>query len=503
MDVLHELIKTMSPSERGYFKKYTSSLGGGDYVQLFDVIGSMDRYDEKKLLKRFKKATFIRHLSRTKNYLYNSIIRVLLLYHEESSPRLIGRNLLNEAEMLLNKGLLKQARKLVEKAKTIATEGEWLLNLIDALALQRLLCNLGIYKPGELNLQDLIGETDLALAKLTNMNEYAKLAEQVHEMARPSLMLREVELKEKISVVMAHPLLQNEDSALSVKARFFFNYINSFIHITLQNYEVASPFGVRAVELLKTYPEFVASNPQIMLDAYNTVLSSANFDVYSKYHEKYLYEFKNFQVKTSWLNSVKFQYYAAYALSYFTKLTKEHEFLEAAEDALHKLEVYHQSLKTELRLGLYVTLTHGYMIFGRYDEAKEVIEVYRKYPPKNIRKDYQIYLHFFYLIAQFETGNELLVRNLISNVSRFLKHNGQFGEIESMMLQVFELLLKEPASKSRVLQLDSLKQAMLKGAENTGGRNWDNYLSIIMPFIESKIKGIKYHRYVLENAKTR
>ena len=75
-------------------------------------------------------------------------------------------------------------------------------------------------------------------------------------------------------------------------------------------------------------------------------------------------------------------------------------------------------------MSLYVALAEGYMTFGKYNESIEIIELYRKDPPKNVRNDYQNYLLFFYLIAQYEKGNHLLVKNLTSNVGRFMKRKG-------------------------------------------------------------------------------
>ena len=123
------------------------------------------------------------------------------------------------------------------------------------------------------------------------------------------------------------------------------------------------------------------------------------------------------------------------------------------------------------------------------------IEKYRQNPPKQIRYDYQNYLLIFYLIAQYEIGNLLLVRNLISNVERFMKRAGEFSEIERLILKVFDSVTNKPAGKNRSAELSTLATRINEVAEENGGRRWFNYVSIITPFIESKIKGTRYKQH--------
>src|SRR5579872_6972529 len=104
MDTLHELIQGLTPSEKGYFKKYAASQSEKNYIKLFDAITAMETYDEEKLVRKLKNSVQARHRSRIKNYLFQNIVRALLFYHEESTPKVAVSNLLNEAEMLFSRG---------------------------------------------------------------------------------------------------------------------------------------------------------------------------------------------------------------------------------------------------------------------------------------------------------------------------------------------------------------------------------------------------------------
>jgi hypothetical protein len=500
MDILHQLIQSMSPSEKGYFKKYAAQGRDLDYIKLFDAIAAMDIYDEEKLVKKFRKADFIKHLSKSKNYLYNSILKALFLYHEESSPKTIIRNLLGEAEMLHNRGLLGQAGKRIEKAKALALEGEWFTSLIDALQHQKKLCDIGKIPPEELTGGEVISQVNRATEQLNNLNIYNELSTRQHQVVKSSAHLREEEVKKRLEQIQQHPSMKDVSCAQSIRAKILFYYIKFFTHIMLLDYKNARHFAGCNLELAKQNPQICQANPQIILDAYNMVLTSQHFKDNPAFVEKNLNELHSLKVNNVWLESIKFQYYYTFALSCFIESGNRGQFMLAAADATEKLCRVDYVVKEEFRLGLSVALSEGYIYFAEYDKAIAVIEEYRQNPPKQIRNDYQNYLLLFYLIAQYETGNHILVRNLVSNVGRFMKRTGEFSDIERLVLKVFACMLDKPAGKSRTAELISLSTRISQLVEEKGGRRWFNYVSIIGPFLESKIKGTKYSQFQMPEA---
>jgi hypothetical protein len=491
----------MSPSEKGYYKKYTSSQGRHDYLMLFDAIASMDEYDEGKLRKKLRNKDFARHLARTKNYLYHSVIKVLLLYHEESSPRIVIRNLLNEVDMLHNRGLLNQTEKIIEKAKTLAVEGEWFLLWMEAVNYQRRLKSI-IALPQEVSSEALLDEFNSVSGQFNNYNRYHDIMEQLLAIVRSSILVREQDKKEKIQELMQLDLLSDESKANSVKSRIQFNYINYFARTLMEGSHSSYPYALRLYQILTENKKLSSSNPQFLLDAYNNILITTQSQSQSVIHEKYLTELRTTEVKNSWLNVVKFQYYSGFALRFYATNQKKNDFLETAKQTLHNLKLYKHAVKEELRLAMYVMLADGYVAFGEYGQCIDVVEIYRQNPPKNIRYDYQNYLMFFYLISQYETGNFQLVKNLISNVSRFMKRVGEFSEIEGFMLKVFGVLLAEPDKSRRASEITALKNSIIQKADEYSGARWHNYLDFMVPFIESKVQGIKYHSYLSQNHKS-
>lgn len=131
---LYQLIKSLTKSEKGYFKKYATfhirSTDGSNYIKIFNAIDAQSTYSEQKLINKFKYERFINQFAVAKNYLYNIILESLEAYHHSGAMEL--RGLLNRIEILTDKGLYTHAKKLLKKARRMADEMK-MLTYIDEM----------------------------------------------------------------------------------------------------------------------------------------------------------------------------------------------------------------------------------------------------------------------------------------------------------------------------------------------------------------------------------
>ena len=94
---IHALINSLSPNEKGYFKKYCQRNGPNaakKYLLLFDAIAGQKMYDEGKLKKKLGDATLVRNLPSEKNYLLHLILESQLVSRTTEDP-------LYECELLI------------------------------------------------------------------------------------------------------------------------------------------------------------------------------------------------------------------------------------------------------------------------------------------------------------------------------------------------------------------------------------------------------------------
>ncbi|MEM9919703.1 MAG: hypothetical protein AAF990_16520, partial [Bacteroidota bacterium] len=118
---LYNLIQSLSKTEKRYFKMEARKAGdksNSKYLQLFEAIHKMDKYDEERL----KSKDFVKNLSMEKAYLTDAILRSLRNFHSEKSLAARMRDLVTNARLLQDRELYDQSLRQLGKAKKLAFE---------------------------------------------------------------------------------------------------------------------------------------------------------------------------------------------------------------------------------------------------------------------------------------------------------------------------------------------------------------------------------------------
>lgn len=122
-DELFQLIRSLSPSEKRYFKVNSDSKS--NYLQLFEAIDSQkDDYDEALLKKKYAKKPFVKYLSAEKKQLREQIMKQMRAYHSDAKIDNKINELLQDEAFYRDKGLKSPREKAIAKAKELATKYE-------------------------------------------------------------------------------------------------------------------------------------------------------------------------------------------------------------------------------------------------------------------------------------------------------------------------------------------------------------------------------------------
>src|ERR1044072_3299219 len=130
------LIKSLSKSEKRYFRLYAGS-AGANYLRLFDFIEKQKEPDDDAVKKQFKNEKFIRQLHVVKIYLSDLILESLRIYHRGHSSFSDVLDLLREVEILHGKELYDLALQKLAKAEQLAMRYERIALLLEVLAWKR------------------------------------------------------------------------------------------------------------------------------------------------------------------------------------------------------------------------------------------------------------------------------------------------------------------------------------------------------------------------------
>lgn len=125
---VHELIKSLTKSEKRYFKLMSSRHTIGEennYVILFDAIEKQVEYDEQALFLQFRGEAFLNKFAITKKRLYDHILNALDLFHNNSSIEAQIYKMLHSADILYDKSLYEQSKSILRSAEKLAEKKEY------------------------------------------------------------------------------------------------------------------------------------------------------------------------------------------------------------------------------------------------------------------------------------------------------------------------------------------------------------------------------------------
>jgi hypothetical protein len=215
-DYLPQLISSMSPSEKRYFRLY-SGLQPGDksYMKLYELLEAGQQYDSPAISKKLKITT--KKLADEKEYLQQVLLRALRHYEQDINPRAELANRFLEADLLYRRGLSEFALSHLDKSyeKTILYEQYGLF--IDYFQLRQSLVR-NKPDPGALRMMPVLFRQQIE--RLNELMEYKFLYEELiphfvysHDTDRPAAARR----------ISERPIMQkNPEGLLSAQARFIY-----------------------------------------------------------------------------------------------------------------------------------------------------------------------------------------------------------------------------------------------------------------------------------------
>ncbi len=273
-DHLFRLIKSLTTAEKRYFKIFASrhSIGGkNEYVNLFDAIDKQDQYNEAKLHGHFKSHTFRHSPAIAKNRLYETILKSLHAYHGDSSVDVELQRLLHSVEILFKKSLYDECRKMVLKAKKIATRYEKHFILFEIFRWEKKLLEKDAY--AGCNIEDIseIHQLDQdLLVKIKNYSDFWYIKSRLFMLLNQKGKVRNSTELNNFKTIIDNTLLKNEGEALSYETRYLYYHIYSAYYFGIGDYKNSYTYIKKHLELIGKNAELFDEEP----NKYFAVLSN-------------------------------------------------------------------------------------------------------------------------------------------------------------------------------------------------------------------------------------
>ncbi len=169
-DVLFQLIKSLSGSEKRYCKLQMRQFGEDQKIlRLFDGIDRQPYFDEDALLQKDKMIS-PRQLSNLKAHLYDKIMHAMRSYYMKKNKDIQIRAYLDHAQILFDRGLYQQCLKSLKRAKRLALISDNLELRLEILRLEKIVVAQGIGNDNAHKVDAIIAEVQEVNTRINNIN---------------------------------------------------------------------------------------------------------------------------------------------------------------------------------------------------------------------------------------------------------------------------------------------------------------------------------------------
>jgi hypothetical protein len=444
-DNLFTLVKSLNKTEKGYLKKHSGfhviNNERNNYIKIFDAIDAQHVYDESRLLKKFKNERFINQFAVAKNYLYDIILESLEAYNKTFISEL--RSSLNRAEILMGKGLFRQAKKILKKAKKNAADREEFMYVLEINLLEQAIDRLQ-YNEEELKNSIETGASAVknAVAQIENIQAYEQLKDQLYlQYLENGSSYTLVETK-NFGWIVENPLLKNKDQALSVRAKILFNELYATY------YEYIGDFEKSYIHSLSIRQE-IQKNPlalKIMGNSHASFLYYHSMRCANKGMQVEAFETIHFMERLPRKaevekNNLSFMIIRVKLKIYF-QMKKQKECLaliSEIEDLLHKDVEVDSLLKEEMYQQLITLL----IILKEYKVAFKWFIKKNKECSPICNHDLNFTERILEMVFHYELDNLDIVNNRLKSAHRFLFSKNKLNSWENTILSFFYYLLND------------------------------------------------------------
>jgi len=450
MAPVFELIKSLTPNEKGYFRRFCDlQKGEKNYLDLFNVLEKMDRYDEAVLAAAFKERTFYKDLHVVKNYLYNLILRSLRSFYWESTVDQEINDQITDAVLLEKRGLYELARSSLVKARKLAIKYHRYYLLIPITK-----------KEG--SLWPLLEDRRL-LEKMQTMNdELLAASQEIHnEIAiyiyyhrwttfqRARQQESDSETWEQLLEAWTdfeknHP--QNHYKS------FYSSYLLDCIRATAAFFQ-KDP-ATRFTHSAQVLEKWAANEHMIKTEPHVYKIHLSN-------HLSCCFQLQKWELFPALIAKLKalpsgnfneeaeaFQNYAFYELLYLLNTRDFERAKDSLESITRGIEQYKAKINKARELSFYYNISVLYFMLEDFDKALLWLVRILNHPQTDHRRDLQRFAQILQLFYHYELGSVVFLESMAPNVRRKINRWSPLNEWEVFLFQLLDHLMTTTSNKA-------------------------------------------------------
>jgi hypothetical protein len=441
------LIKSLTMSEKRYFKIYSERHTIGEqnkYVALFDKLDKVDEENDVEIKQSLKeKLINTDFISADKNYLYQLILKSLNGFHDSKTYNLQIKETLISIEILFHKGLYQECLKLISKAEAMAEECENFQLMIDILIWKKKCSgySFGLKKAAEVNLS-----IDKYILLINNLKTITDLYYESYSLQINNEKRAEKEIIKKIENILKKPELKSENNALSFSAKVFY-------HLTYSNYYNLIDFKEKELEHLQKLINIVnesktyaIENPLDYVSIYNRLLGIKKHFLSPSFFSdiKTLKEFcNNILIRKEIIVQRVFVHTNTNEIEYYLINNKFHEALNKIKEIEKEILKYNIDVEPYHLIYFYYLHAITLVFTGEYHKSLKYINNVINNFKNESRPQVFLRVQVLNVIVHYELKNNQLALSLSKQVLKKNVIQKILIESEEKLLKVFTIIAGE------------------------------------------------------------
>ena len=442
-DFLFVLVKSLTTSEKRQFKLYVNRLGinvDAKFLLLFSEIDKMKEYDESIIIE--KKISTKQQLSNLKAHLYKQILVSLRMNPSHQNYRIQLREQLDFANILYQKGLYKQALKILDKTKQTALE-------LDEKSIASEVIDLEKVIESQFITRSIVGRADELIREsreISRQNRYttklSNLSLKLYsEMLTHGYVKNDAD-REEVMDLFNEEIKNIRLDKLNFTEKLWYFKAHVWKNQLLQDYKYTLKYAYQWVDLFHKKPEMIYSHPVWYIKG-NTYLLKilflyGNIDILEEHFENFntMVHAENFAQNENLQSLIFLTHYNTLMNIHFvkgefftgTKLIPEIEL---------KMEKLRERIDEHHFMILYLKMAA--MFFGSKMFEKSIEYSMRVIESKgNVQEDLLFHTRILILMAKYESGNDEDYDEFIASTLKFAKKMKKPEEFHFESIQFFK-----------------------------------------------------------------
>lgn len=449
---VHELIHSLSSTEKRYFSVFSNrhqTKTKKNYLKLFEAIDHQDVYDEEELIDRFRGEAFAKHFSIAKNRLYHQILKSLDAFYAQDSTEAEISQYLHYSEILFQKALYNQCRKILNTASKMAEGAEKWGALLQILRRKKRLAEVTNYENSKGgNPENLYALEKDVLKKLEVETQLWKSKSELFQMLFKKGQAREKAdskaLKAKLSEIDGYQKSAN----LSFESKYLIYQTKSAYFFALGNYEKTYANLKANAELLRNHREMIKDEPSMyfaILSNLTYVCAKLNkFDEVDAYLERTRALPKELKQKiTPDLELRIFTTTYSLEVAICNLSGNRQKALNLLPELKSKLNTWSPKLSNIRKAGFYHGISLMHFLLEDYKLALKWNNELLNSIPIDKAEDHYSFGQMFHLIIHCELENYDVIENSVKTLARNLENRQRRYRFENLFLRLMSSLETE------------------------------------------------------------